>query len=137
MGAFGSTYSLLVLTVGDTFGRTYFASNYMLYDGIPAAVGSVCFAKYMAQAVYMKHADTKGKCRGDECFRLAYVCVAGLQVLGSVCAVMFSLRTSRAMYSSSVATASPSLGAEGVPRAAGDGSGESSPRSPAPFSARL
>jgi len=96
--AFGATYSVLVLVVGDVFGRRYFASNYMLYDGLPAAVGSVSLAKYMAQAVYMRHADDNGRCRGDECFRPAYLCIAGLQFLGVVCTVIFSLRA-RAVYS--------------------------------------
>jgi len=90
--AFGSSYPLNVLIIGEVFGPDRFASNYMIIDGTPGACGSLIFAKLLAESVYNAHAGPDGKCHGDECFRLAHAVIAGAQLVACVLGTFLSFR---------------------------------------------
>lgn len=91
--AFGSVYPLLVLSVAEVFGKERIASNYMIFDGTPGAIGSLIFAKFLAQSVFSAHEDADGKCHGDDCFRLAHVVMVAASLVGFLVAALFAWRT--------------------------------------------
>jgi len=111
--AFGAVYPLLVLAVTEMFGQEYIASNYMVFDGIPGAIGVVLIAKVLASRVYSAHTGLdpgsgddesrcydesgsgsgQGKCFGDECFRLAHLAIVGVELLGCTLGVVLMIRT--------------------------------------------
>lgn len=100
--AFGSVFPLLVLTVSEVFGQARLASNYMIFDGSPGAVGSIVFAKVLAGAVYRshQHCDVNGQhceCDGDECFRLSHLVIIGVELAVGLVGVFLGMR-SRAVY---------------------------------------
>merc|ERR550532_3728848 len=63
--AYGSSYPLTLFLVVELFGPERVASNYMIFDGTPGAIGTFLSAKMLAGAIYHHHADPDGKCRGD------------------------------------------------------------------------
>mmetsp|Transcript_23114 Transcript_23114/g.58967 ORF Transcript_23114/g.58967 Transcript_23114/m.58967 type:complete len:571 (+) Transcript_23114:94-1806(+) len=106
--AFGSVYPLLVLSVAELFGRERVASNYMIFDGMPGAIGVFLIAKVLASAVYDAHVDqdseggsgsagSAGKCVGDECFRLAHMVIVVIELSGVVLGIILAFRT-RSIY---------------------------------------
>jgi len=95
---FGATYPLLVLCVTEIFGKARVASNYMVFDGTPGAIGALLIAQLLASHVYSAHtAPGASKCVGDACFRLAHLIVVAVELAGCVAGVLLALRT-RAVY---------------------------------------
>lgn len=93
--AFGSVYPLLVLSITEVFGKARFSSNYMIFDGTPGAIGSLFFAKFMAQSIYDAHTvEGDTKCHGDECFMLSHVIMAISSFVGCVVSCILAKRTS-------------------------------------------
>lgn len=96
--AFGSCFPLLVLAVAEIFGKKRLASNYMIFDGSPGAIGALLFAKFLAQAVYKAHEDSADeKCHGDICFRLSHVVIVVAQLIMAILGCILSVRV-RVVY---------------------------------------
>lgn len=94
--AFGSSYPLTVVTVGELFGIARVGSNYMVFDGAPRALGSLLLAKLLAQSVYQSNSGKKNDggdsmCSGDECFRFTFMVVAILQVFAAMAAAWLAV----------------------------------------------
>jgi len=94
--AYGFAFPLLVIVVAEVFGESRVASNYMVFDGSPQAIGSVLIAQCLATAVYSSHevCDDAGtcECSGDECFRLAHLVIAALNAAGCCVGTLLTLR---------------------------------------------
>ena len=90
--AFGSCFPLLVLTVNEIFGSARLASNYMIFDGSPGAVGAIVFAKFVYNAVFDAHKSDDGTCSGDACFTLSHVLIVATQLAVGVLGWIFSRR---------------------------------------------
>merc|ERR1712232_673288 len=95
--SFGAVFPLLVITVSEIFGQKRPASNYMIFDGSPGAVGSIIFAKLIAGTVYKSHqeCDSAGDCTcsGDECFRLSHIVIVGMELAVTVVAAFLAMRS--------------------------------------------
>jgi len=94
--AFGAVYPLLVLAIAELYGRARVASNYMIFDGMPGAIGVFIIANVLASAVYKAHTDPNdpdNKCYGDACFRLAHVTIVVIELVGSFLGVVLTCRT--------------------------------------------
>ena len=50
--AFGMIWPLMVLIVGECFGTANVGANYMFYDGVTSAIGTLILSKFVAQEVY-------------------------------------------------------------------------------------
>jgi hypothetical protein len=81
--AFGMTWPLMVLVVGDVFGVGNHGANYMFFDGFTKAVGTLFLSEYVAGNVYENHVDPDDplSCYGPACFRPTHLVVAGLSFL--------------------------------------------------------
>jgi len=97
--AFGACYPLLVLVVGEIWGEERIASNYMIFDGTPGAVGSLVFARVLPSAMVKAHADPDGVCRGDHCFFDVHAVILSCQALCFIIGCVFACRT-RVVYKS-------------------------------------
>jgi hypothetical protein len=61
--SFGMVWPLMVLITGDVFGNRHVGANYMWFDGMSSAVGTVLLSKFVAQEVYNEHIS--GNDHGD------------------------------------------------------------------------
>lgn len=98
--AFGMVWPLMVLIVGEVFGASYIASNYLIYDGCTSAAGTLLLSKFVAQDVYESHITPGGDgvtCYGLGCFSLSHFIVAGL-ALTSIITSVGVLLTTRDVY---------------------------------------
>ena len=100
--AFGMVWPLLVLVVGELWGLSHFSSNYMLYDGGSAAVGTFVLGKMVSQRVYVAHLPAEGiegdgVCIGGGCYGATHVIVS---VLCGTCVVtsLLLMYVTRARY---------------------------------------
>ena len=53
--SFGMVWPLMVLITGEVFGNRHVGANYMWFDGMSSAVGTVFISKFVAQEVYDEH----------------------------------------------------------------------------------
>jgi len=100
--AFGMIWPLMVLIVGDLYGKENVGANYMFYDGFTSAIGTLAISKYIAQSVYENHIDGPDTltCYGTGCFQASHLIVAALSVscvFTSAC--MLFTRLTRECYS--------------------------------------
>jgi len=102
--AFGMSWPLMVLIVGEIFGTAHVGANYMFYDGFTSAVGTLLLSKIVAGDVYEDHIDAhaedKFTCYGSACFRETHMIVAVLS-LTCVGTSLTMLYTSRHVYNKS------------------------------------
>jgi MFS family permease len=84
--AFGMVWPLMVLVVGDMFGTANVGANYLLYDGVSSAVGTLLLSKFITGKVYESHiipdsdeSDNR-TCLGKGCFQSSHLIVAGLSL---------------------------------------------------------
>ena len=97
---FGATWTLMVVTVSELFGPDHMGSNYMLFDGMGAAVGNLGLAMLLSQSVYTAHIADPSRsetCLGAACFRDTHLVVVGL-LLTSVAAACGFAWSSRGLY---------------------------------------
>lgn len=101
---FGMVWPLLVLIVGELYGKEHVGANYMFFDGFTSAIGTLAISKFITQYVYDKHIQDEGSehftCYGSGCFQLSHLIVAALSVtclFTSTCMLCTSL--SRKYYS--------------------------------------
>lgn len=94
--AFGSVYPLLVIAVAEVFGRARVASNYMVFDGAPGAIGVLIIAKALGGSIYKSHevcVNGKCECHGDACFRASHFVIVVVQLVVTVLGLVFAKRT--------------------------------------------
>jgi len=85
--AFGMVWPLMVLICGELFGIENVGANYMLYDGLTSALGTLALSKFVAQKVYEDGIEPGGDgvtCYGQECFQRTNWIIAGLAITGIV-----------------------------------------------------
>jgi hypothetical protein len=84
--AFGHVFPLMVVLALELFGPSNAGGNYLLYDGWCSAVGTLCLAKLLPQAVARAHSRDGGRsCSGPLCYRLAFWGAASLCFVGAAC----------------------------------------------------
>ena len=77
--AFGMIWPLMVLIVGDCFGTKHVGANYMFYDGVTSAIGTLLLSKLVAQHVYESHTNSL-ECIGQECFQTTHAIISILSL---------------------------------------------------------
>jgi Major Facilitator Superfamily len=99
--SFGMMWPLMVLIVGDLYGKRYHGANYLLYDGFASAAGTLLLAKYVTQTVYENHIqpDTGNDitCYGKACFAGSHV-VASLLCFVALLSAIATLTMTRQSY---------------------------------------
>jgi hypothetical protein len=75
-----------VLIVGEVFGTANMGANYMFYDGLSSAFGTLILSKFVTQAVYERHIESEGSrtCYGQQCFLDTHIIIA---ILSFTCVV--------------------------------------------------
>jgi hypothetical protein len=101
--AFGMIWPLMVLCVGEIYGTAHVGANYMFYDGVTSAAGTIFLSKLVAQRVYEEHIDPHSSegsttCIGQACFRQTHVVVVVLSLTCIVTSAMLQYKT-RDVYS--------------------------------------
>lgn len=83
--SFGMVWPLMVLITGEVFGNRCVGANYMFFDGLSSAVGTLLITKFIAQKVYDGHiansdpvAEPNSTCIGSACFALTHSIVTVL-----------------------------------------------------------
>jgi hypothetical protein len=83
--SFGMVWPLMVLITGEVFGNRCVGANYMFFDGLSSAVGTLLITKFIAQEVYDGHiaksdpvAEPNSTCIGSACFALTHSIVTVL-----------------------------------------------------------
>jgi hypothetical protein len=61
-------------------------ANYMFYDGLSSALGTLMLSKYVTQEVYERHIESENErtCYGQQCFWGAHIIIA---ILSFSCAL--------------------------------------------------
>jgi Nodulin-like len=125
--AFGMSWPLMVLIVGDVFGVEHHGANYMFFDGLTKALGTTFLSEYLTGSVYQAHISTSSSaalvsgaatksvgsasklfvakragmdaltCYGPHCFQMTHLVIAGLALTGILASVLL-LKTSRHAY---------------------------------------
>ena len=113
--SFGMVWPMMVLITGEVFGNRHVGANYMWYDGMSSAVGTVLFSKIVAQEVYDEHIanDDKGdsdgapasatyeeenfKCIGLDCFAMTHAIVS-LLLLTCILSSFALIRSTRDVH---------------------------------------
>ena len=99
--AFGMIWPLMVLISAEVFGVAGAGQNYMFYDGVSSAGGTLIITKFVAQSVYDYNTDPNGAdsktCIGMDCFQSTHMIVAGL-CLSCVLSSIIMMFTSRHSY---------------------------------------
>mmetsp|Transcript_20653 Transcript_20653/g.57402 ORF Transcript_20653/g.57402 Transcript_20653/m.57402 type:complete len:195 (-) Transcript_20653:169-753(-) len=101
--AFGTVWPVMVLVVGDVFGKANLGAIYLWFDGSTLAFGSLFLSKLLSQYVYEQHrlypnldamgdADTSS-CFGDGCFQLTHIIITLLCLAATVSPIELSRRT--------------------------------------------
>ena len=90
---YGVQYSIMFPTVSELFGLKHFgviSSSMML--GNP--IGALLFSALFAGSVYDAEAAKQGSstCYGANCFRLTFLCLAGVCGLGTILSIILTVR---------------------------------------------
>jgi hypothetical protein len=69
-----------VLIVGEVFGTANMGANYMFFDGLSSAFGTLILSKFVTQIVYEGHIESQGSrtCYGQQCFLYTHIVIAVL-----------------------------------------------------------
>jgi len=99
--AFGMYHPLLILIVGELFGPKYLASNFLFFDGLSLAGGSLVVNKFISQHVYEAHLEEGQKtCIGRGCFGTTHWITCGLCMSSFVaCSCLLATKLARQAYS--------------------------------------
>lgn len=97
--AFGMIWPLMVLIVGEVFGTANMGANYMFFDGLSSALGTLLLSKFVTQEVYERHLpdEQQRTCYGQDCFFGAHIIVAVLSFT-AVAASYWFYHTTRHVY---------------------------------------
>jgi hypothetical protein len=95
--SFGMMWPLMVLIVGDLYGKRYHGANYLFYDGVTSAMGTLLIAKYITQYVYESNLDAEDEitCYGKSCFAASHASVALLCFVAFLSAIATMVMTRR------------------------------------------
>jgi hypothetical protein len=99
--AYGTYHPLLILIVGDIFGPTYLASNFLFVDGATLAVGSMLLNKGLSQYVYGHNLteESPTTCIGRGCFGATHWITAALCLTSIVtCTCLLCTKLTRQAY---------------------------------------
>lgn len=105
--AFGMAWPLMVLIVGDVFGVEHHGANYMFYDGVTKALGTLLLSEYLSGSVYEAHAsfqvvdDDSGSfatCLGPSCFRTTNITIAALAATCILASLILCYQTRHAYF---------------------------------------
>ena len=80
--------------VGDVFGTRNVGQNYMFYDGISGALGTLLLSKIVTQEVYEAHIQNDDgsdarTCIGQDCFFASHIIIAILSLTCVVASYVF------------------------------------------------
>jgi MFS family permease len=85
--SFGMVWPMMVLITGEFFGNRHVGANYMWFDGMSSAVGTLLISKVVAQEVYDEHivreesgGEGNFKCTGLGCFAMTHAIVSLLSL---------------------------------------------------------
>ncbi|KAL3797584.1 hypothetical protein ACHAW5_003303 [Stephanodiscus triporus] len=85
--SFGMVWPMMVLITGEFFGVAHVGANYMWFDGMSSAVGTLLISKVVAQEVYDEHivreesgGEGNFKCTGLGCFAMTHAIVSLLSL---------------------------------------------------------
>jgi MFS family permease len=99
--AFGMVWPLMVLISAEVFGVERAGQNYMFYDGVSSAGGTLLISKFVAQAVYDHNTDPNGTdsktCIGMDCFQSTHMIVSALCLTCALTSLIM-MYTSRHSY---------------------------------------
>ena len=97
--AFGMIWPLMVLIVGEVFGTANMGANYMFYDGLSSALGTLLLSKYVTQEVYERHIEGEDSrtCYGQGCFVGSHIIIAILSFSCAIASYWF-YRSTRYVY---------------------------------------
>lgn len=104
--AYGMYHPLLILIVGDIFGPTNLASNFLFMDGATLAVGSMLLNKGISQYNYEKHLTEESPtiCIGRGCFGATHWITAALCLTSLLtCLCLLCTKLTRQAYSNGFA----------------------------------
>jgi MFS family permease len=95
--SFGMIWPLMVLIVGDLYGKRCHGANYLFYDGFASAVGTLLISKYITQYVYESNIEAEGEitCYGKSCFAESHAAAAVLCFVAFLSAVATMVLTRR------------------------------------------
>uniref|UniRef100_A0A7R9WXL3 Nodulin-like domain-containing protein n=1 Tax=Craspedostauros australis TaxID=1486917 RepID=A0A7R9WXL3_9STRA len=102
--AYGTIWPLMVLVVGDVFGKTNLGAIYLWFDGSTVALGTLLISKMLSQYIYEQHrvhpdssgaiADAESStCFGEECFQMTHIITAILCLTAFVTPFELARRT--------------------------------------------
>ncbi|XP_052187438.1 protein NUCLEAR FUSION DEFECTIVE 4-like [Diospyros lotus] len=110
---FGAQWPLLFAIISEIFGLKYYSTLYN-FGGVASPIGSYILSVRVAGHLYDKEADKQMKalgidrkdgedldCKGEECFRLAFIIIMAATVVGAMVSVILVLRT-RKFYKSDI-----------------------------------
>jgi hypothetical protein len=101
--AFGGVWPLMVLCIGEVFGTAHHGANYLIFDGLSSAFGTLLLSKFLVQRVYESHIDLNDPeadgitCYGSTCFQLSHLATSLLCVTSIGTSLGF-LYTTREAY---------------------------------------
>ena len=84
MIAFGSIWPHLVILCSELFGSRHLAANYMFYDGLCGATGTLLLANVLVGTFYSGSGCSGPKCFGPTHAVIAALCVAGAAASGII-----------------------------------------------------
>ena len=82
--AFGSIWPHLVILCSELFGSRHLAANYMFYDGLCGATGTLLLANVLVGTFYSGSGCSGPKCFGPTHAVIAALCVAGAAASGII-----------------------------------------------------
>ncbi|KAF5453261.1 hypothetical protein F2P56_028177 [Juglans regia] len=90
---YGVQYSTMVPTVSEIFGLKHFGIIYNSM-GLGNPLGAILFSSLLAGYVYDAEAAIQGgsTCLGPNCFRLTFLVLAGICVLGTILSIILTIR---------------------------------------------
>jgi len=91
---YGVQNSVMVPTAGELFGLKHFGKIYNV-TALGNPFGPLLFSRFLAGYVYDKEAakqHSEGSCLGPDCFRVTFLVLSGVGVLGSALGIILTVR---------------------------------------------
>ena len=101
--AFGMYHPLIILLVGDLFGPKHLGSNFLFFDGMFLAGGSLILNKFISETVYESYMKDD-ICMGEACFGITHWITCGLCLTTILsCTLLLLTKQSRQAYATCTA----------------------------------
>lgn len=103
--AFGMYHPVVILLVGDLFGPKHLGSNFLFFEGMSLAGGSLLLNKFISETVYESYAGSnEDTCIGEACFGVTHWITCGLCLTTIFsCTLLLLTQQSQQAYSSPTA----------------------------------